>query len=94
MATSLVVHLEIAPAKFDEFLEIARAHGKRSVELEEGCLSFQVMLPQEEANKVILVEIYQDDDALDCHWNSDHMAAYREKTGEMVTGRQRFKCAV
>ena len=94
MATSLVVHLEIASEKFDEFIEIARAHGKRSVEVENGCLSFQVMLPQEEPNKVILVEVYQDDNALDIHWNSNHMAAYLEKTGGMIIGRQRFKCTV
>ena len=94
MATGLVVHLDIVPEKFDEFIEIARAHGKRSVEIEEGCLSFQVMIPQEEPNKVILVEVYQDDQALDFHWNSDHMAAYMEKTGPMVAGRNRFKCVV
>ena len=94
MATGLVVHLDIAPEKFDEFIEISSAHGKHSVETEQGCISFQVMIPQEEANKVILVELYQDDEALDFHWNSDHMAAYLEKTGKMVTGRKRFKCNV
>jgi len=94
MATGLVVHLDITPEKFDEFIEISHAHGKRSVEIEEGCIRFQVMIPQEEPNKVILVEVYQDDEALDFHWNSDHMAAYLEKTGEMVTGRKRFKCTV
>ena len=94
MATGLVVHLDIAPEKFDEFIEICRAHGKNSVEIETGCLSFQVMIPQEEPNKVILVEVYQDDEALDSHWKSDHMAAYLKKTGEMITGRKRFKCTV
>ena len=94
MATSLVVHLEIAPEKFDEFVELARAHGKRSVSIEEGCISFQVMLLQEEQNKVILVEVYQDNDALQSHWDSKHMAAYLETVGEMITGRQRFQCFV
>ena len=94
MATGLVVHLDIVPEKFDEFIDTARTHGKRSVEIEEGCISFQVMIPQEEPNKVILVEVYQDDAALDFHWNSDHMAAYLERTGEMITGRKRFKCTV
>ena len=94
MATGLVVHLDIAPEKFDEFIEISSVHAKRSVEIEEGCISFQVMTPQEEPNKVILVEVYQDDEALDFHWSSDRMAAFLEKTREMVTGRKRYKCTV
>ena len=94
MSTALVVHLDIVPEKFDEFIKIARAHGKRSTEIEEGCISFQVMIPQEEPNQVILVEVYQDDDSLESHWNSEHMAAYLEKTGEMIAGRKRFKCTV
>ncbi|MBF0276364.1 MAG: antibiotic biosynthesis monooxygenase [SAR324 cluster bacterium] len=94
MAVSLVVHLEIASEKFDEFIEIARGHGKRSLETEDGCLSFQVMISEEEANKVILVEVYQDNEALESHWKSAHMAAYLEKTGGMISNRQRFKCTV
>ncbi len=94
MATGLVVHLDIAPEEVDEFIKISTAHGKHSVKIEPGCISFQVMIPQEEPNKVILVEVYKDNEALDFHWNSDHMAAYLKKTGEMVTGRKRYKCTV
>ena len=53
MATSLVVHLEIAAEKFHKFLEIVRAHGEFSEKTEPGCLSFHVMVPKEEQNKVI-----------------------------------------
>jgi quinol monooxygenase YgiN len=92
MATSLVVHLEIAAEKFDEFLEIVRAHGEFSEKTEPGCLSFQVMVPKEEQNKVILVEVYQDDTSLEAHWNSDHMAKYLEKLENMIVDRKRYLC--
>ncbi len=92
MATSLIVHLEITAEKFAEFLQIVRAHGEFSVNTEPGCLSFQVMVPKESQNKVILVEVYQDDASLETHWNSDHMAAYREKVEDMIVERTRYLC--
>ncbi|MCB0135163.1 MAG: antibiotic biosynthesis monooxygenase, partial [Caldilineaceae bacterium] len=76
MATGLIVHLEIADGRRDEFAALARAHGERSVRLEEGgCLSFEVFVPTENAQQVILVEKYADDTALQAHWDSAHMAA-------------------
>jgi quinol monooxygenase YgiN len=94
MPTGLVVHLEIVPEKFDEFVAIVRAHGERSVAVEPGCLSFQVMLAQDQAHKVILVEVYADEAALESHWDSPHMAAYREQVESMIGARERFRCTL
>lgn len=95
MATGLVVHLEIAEGQRDEFVALARAHGERSVRLEQGgCLSFEVFVPTENAQQVILVEKYADDGALQAHWDSAHMAAYIAQTGNMIVGRTRFLCTV
>ena len=95
MATGLIVHLEIADGRRDEFAALARAHGERSVRLEEGgCLSFEVFVPTENAQQVILVEKYADDTALQAHWDSAHMAAYMAQTGSMIVGRTRYLCSV
>jgi quinol monooxygenase YgiN len=92
MATALIVHLDIRHEDFDQFVEIVRAHGDYSLNTEEGCRSFQVMLPIDEADKVILVEVYDDNDALELHWKSGHMQVYREKTKDMIVRRQRHQC--
>lgn len=92
MATSLIVHLEIAADQFNEFLDIVRAHGQFSEKTEPGCLSFQVMVPKEEQNKVFLIEVYQDDAALEAHRNSDHMASYLERVEHMIVDRKRHLC--
>ncbi len=94
MATGLVVHLEIAPDKMQEFLEIVRAHGKFSEKEEENCLGFQVMVPKDEDNRVILVEVYKDDASLEAHWNSEHMARYRDKVSDMIIDRKRYLCSL
>lgn len=95
MATGLIVHLEIADGRRDEFVALARAHGERSVRLEEGgCLSFDVFVSTENAQQVILVEKYADEAALQAHWKSAHMAMYVEQTGDMIAARTRYRCTV
>jgi autoinducer 2-degrading protein len=95
MATGLVVLLEIAPGRRDEFVELARAHAQRSLALEEGrCLNFEVYVPVESETQVILVEKYVDDDALQAHWDSAHMAAYLARVSDLIVSRTRYRCRV
>lgn len=91
---SLIVHLEIKPDYFDEFISIAMAHGQNSLAKEGGCQRFEVMLPQDEPNTVILVEVYKDDAAIESHLQSEHMAEYLRKTGAMILDRRRYRCRV
>lgn len=89
---ALVVELEIDSRHFEEFLDIVTAHGKNSRKIEDGCLSFDVLKPRQGQGKIILVEVYADDAALDAHWNSAHMAAYREKVSAMIVSRVAHRC--
>jgi len=88
-STALVVQLTLAKDCRDEFLAIVDQHAERSVRLEEGCLSFQVIVPEDSPDRVILVEVYRDKAALQAHWDSVHMADYRRRTGDMVRDRER-----
>jgi quinol monooxygenase YgiN len=95
MATGLIVHLEIVPEHRAEFIELARAHGERSMRLEAGrCLSFEVFAPVDSQTQVILVEKYVDDDALQAHWNSAHMAEYLAHVADLIVSRTRYLCTV
>jgi len=95
MATGLVVHLEIIAERRAEFIDLARAHGERSVRLEAGrCLSFDVFVPTDSTTQVILVEKYIDDDALQAHWDSAHMAEYLASVADLIVSRKRYLCVV
>lgn len=89
---ALIVEVEIDPTQFDSFVEIVTAHGANSQKIEEGCLRFEVLKPREGENKIILVEVYADDAALESHWDSDHMAKYREKVTGMIVSRVAHRC--
>ena len=40
--------------------------------------------PTRDKNKVLLIEIYKDEDAFQSHWNGRSMAIFREKFAGMV----------
>ncbi len=95
MVTGLIVFLEIAPERRNEFVEVARTHGERSMRLEAGrCLGFEVFAPVESETQVILVEKYVDDDALQAHWDSAHMAEYLARVSDLIVSRTRSLCVV
>ena len=90
--TALIVHLDIRPESFSEFLDLARAHGANSQQTESGCLRFDVMKSVEEENHVVLAEVYENDEALESHWICEHMEKYLEQVDDMIMERQRYRC--
>ncbi len=91
---ALVVTFEIAPGRVPDFLELVRGHAKRCLEREEGCVHFDVMVPREGDNEVMLYEIYADDKALEAHRATRHLAMFRERAAEMIAGRHLVECLV
>ena len=90
---ALIVHLDIKAQALTEFLDLARAHGTNSQRMEAGCLRFDVLVSIEHDNHVVLVEVYEDDAALESHWNSKHMERYLEQVDGMIENRERYRCA-
>ena len=90
--TVLIVHLDIAKAQLEEFIQIVRSHGANSRRIESGCLQFEVLLPKEPTAHVILFEVYADDAALESHWDSQHMAEYRKQIEGMIVHRTVYRC--
>ena len=88
----LIVHLDVKAKALSEFLELARAHGTNSHRIEAGCLRFDDLVSTERDTHVVLVEVYEDDAALESHWNSKHMARYLEQVDGMIENRQRYRC--
>ena len=50
------------------------------------------MTSVEEENHVVLVEVYENGEALESHWISKHMAKYLEQVDDMIVDRQRYRC--
>jgi autoinducer 2-degrading protein len=90
---ALVVEFDIKPEHRKAFEDVIRSHGKRTREQEPGCLSFEVLIPQKEPNKVFLFECYRDDAAFEAHGKSPLLAETRAKYKDMIENRRITLCS-
>lgn len=92
MAVALMLEVTLKPGTAELFAKRLRQHAATSKEVEPGCRQFDVLVPQEGADIVCAYEVYDDDAALEAHWASDHMQAYRADVGEMIADRRVARC--
>jgi quinol monooxygenase YgiN len=90
---ALVVEFDIKPEHRQAFEEIIRFHAKRTLEQEEGCVSFEVLIPQNDDNKVLLFECYRDAAAFEVHGKSPLLAETRGKYKDMIENRRITVCS-
>jgi (4S)-4-hydroxy-5-phosphonooxypentane-2,3-dione isomerase len=62
----IVVDFEVKPEHRGQFLELMRAHARRS-RGDDGCLQFELMLPKDDDKHIFLIEKWRDQAALDAH---------------------------
>jgi quinol monooxygenase YgiN len=65
---ALVATIKTVPGKRDEYLDHLRAHSRRYLATEPGTLKFEIMVPHDEADTVILYEVYASPEAFETHW--------------------------
>ncbi len=90
---ALVVEFDIKPEHRQAFEEIIRFHAKRTLETEEGCVQFDVLIPQNDANKVFLFECYRDAAAFEAHGKAPLLAETRGKYKDMIENRRIAVCS-
>jgi len=62
----------------DAFLELCRFDAERSVADEPGCSQFDVSTSNDNANVVVLYEVYDDQAAFDHHLTTPHYATFAD----------------
>jgi (4S)-4-hydroxy-5-phosphonooxypentane-2,3-dione isomerase len=87
----IVVEFEVKPEHRNQFIELMKGHAQRS-RAEDGCQQFDVLLPQEDQSRVLLVEAWRDQAALDVHAKQPMMARTRETYGPWLVSRKSTRC--
>ena len=90
---ALVVDFDFCAGKREKFLEIIRPHATGTEADEEGCLQFDVLIP-EDNNKVMLVEMYKDVAALETHVASTRLKDTRVAYADIIESRTITKTRV
>jgi (4S)-4-hydroxy-5-phosphonooxypentane-2,3-dione isomerase len=87
----IVVEFGVKPEHRTQFIELMKGHAQRS-RAEEGCQQFDVLLPEEDQNRVFLVEAWRDRAALDAHSRVPTLAKTRETYQPWLVSRKATRC--
>lgn len=80
----LIVDFEIKPNSIDRFMPLINENARRSVADEPGCRQFDVLQVKDQPNRVMLYEIYDDDDALAAHMKMQHVATFFAAAKDLI----------
>ena len=88
-AFALTVVFELVEGTFPEFYRLVSENAALSVQLEAGCLRFDVLTPlgTQKPSQIFLYEIYRDRAAFDLHLASDHYRSFDARTRDMVSSK-------
>ena len=84
----LVVTFDLQPGGRDAFVKLAMANARESLAVEPGCQSFDVLVPADHHDQVVLYEFYTDRAAFDDHCRRPHFLAFDTAVGPMVRAKR------
>jgi len=91
---AIIATIEVAPGRRDEFLPLLKAHAARCLKDEPGTVQFDLLLPQEGDNKVMIYELYSDAAAFDAHANGPSLARLRKEATGMMANVVGTRCSL
>jgi len=87
----IVVEFDLDPARFAAFDRAVRENAAASVEQEPGCQQFDVLVPHEGSNRIVLYEIYDDEAAFQAHMETAHFKKFNVAVDAWITDRKLTK---
>jgi quinol monooxygenase YgiN len=89
---AIVATIKTVPGKRDEYLTFLKAHGKRCLATEPGTLQFEILLPQEETDTIMLYELYASPEAFQTHWNGTSIQQMRQESAGLQVSLTGVRC--
>ncbi len=88
---ALVVTVKAVSGKRDEYVKHLKAHAQRCLAAEAGTLEFEILAPKEEADMVLIYEVFASSEALEAHRaGPSKKQAARDTEGLTVGGTSRL----
>ena len=89
---AIVATLKTVPGKRSEYLKHLKAHGERCRATEPGTLRFEIMLPHDDADTILLYELYASPEAFEAHWTGPSIQQTRKETEGLVLSLKGVRC--
>ncbi|HEV8110257.1 MAG TPA: putative quinol monooxygenase [Burkholderiales bacterium] len=84
----LQVNLRIKPENVDAFMKKALENA-RDARKEPGCKQFDVLVDPKDSAKVMLYEVYNDEQAFEAHQQTPHFKKYVAEAVPLLASRER-----
>ena len=91
-AVALIVEVEIAPGKRNTFVERSVEHRETVTRNELGCLRFDVLASEDDADKVFMYAVYANRSALETHFSTSYTQKYLESTKPLIARQKSSLC--
>lgn len=85
----IVVEFDVKPEHRNQFVELMKAHATRS-RGEDGCQLFDIVTANDDPNRVLLLEAWRDQAALDTHARGPMPGATYQ---DWIAGRKVTRCS-
>jgi quinol monooxygenase YgiN len=66
---ALVATIKTVSGKRDEYVTFMKAHAQHYLASEPGVLKFEILVPHDQADTVMLYEVYASPEVFEAHWN-------------------------
>lgn len=84
---AVIVHFEVNPDRFAEFMPLMEANARASLADEPGCQRFDVLTDPAQPNQVALYEIYDSGDAFQAHLKTPHFLEFDRTVAPMLVSK-------
>ena len=92
MTHAVIGTIEIQPGARAEVLKAVLAHRERSLRDEPGTIQFEVLVPQNDPDKLLLYEVYSDAAAFAVHMKGASMGRVQSEIGSKVLRLSGIPC--
>jgi quinol monooxygenase YgiN len=89
---AIVATINTVPGKREEYLTFLKAHRKRCLAIEPGTLQFEILVPQEEADTVMVYEMYASPEAFETHWNGPSNQQMQQEAAGLRVSVKGVRC--
>ena len=84
----VVVEIVVRPELGSAFMPLLLANAAQSLAQEPGCMVFDVCRASDDANRLLLYEVYVDAGAFEAHLKSPHFLSFDAASSAMMASKQ------
>ncbi len=88
---TILVETQVKPGKREEVVALLKAHAGRTLDNEPGCLQFDVVLADDDADRLYMIEVYADEAARAAHLAHPRLLQIRDAQEHLIVSRRVMK---